>query len=438
MNKRFLKKSRQSIFAKQLLILFITGICIFFIVEGLFRNSLDNLEGTAVSKNIARYTDYLLKDIGQPPDLNKARRLAEEISCNIIYQDSTSSWSTSEHITTINELPEMKVIHLGKKQLKVGEYKNRHFLLIDNDPGQFAFISRQNIFWAVTRWPAILTAAILIAVVLTGSYYATRYVLLPVRALKKGINKIGEGDLDHHVPVKTTDELGLLSAAFNDMTDRIRSALKINEQLLLDVSHELRSPLTRMKLSVELLEDNKFKESLKEDLNDMEIMVTEILETARIGRESGQLNKKKVDLAKLIADVAQPFGDQPPGVNITCTPGPMKVMVDNSRMATVFRNILTNAYKFSRENSPPVEISIIKEAGAISIFIKDNGRGISAEDLPYVFEPFYRADKSRTSATSGFGLGLSLCKTIMAAHKGSISIESDNQETTVSLTLPLN
>ncbi len=247
---------------------------------------------------------------------------------------------------------------------------------------------------------------------------------------------ISKGDLDHIVPVKTDDELGTLSKAFNDMTSRIRSILKTKEQLLLDVSHELRSPLTRMKVSFEFLDDGDIKNSLKDDLVEMEKMVTEILETARLRDKSGQMNKKPHDIVKILYETAESFMGMKPGLNLKCSSDQIIFSFDEDRIETVIRNILSNAFKFSGKNSPPVDLSIIEKKGHISITIKDSGIGIPAEALPHLFEPFYRVDSSRTKEISGYGLGLGLCKTIMDAHGGSIRIESNDQGTNVFLMLP--
>ena len=122
----------------------------------------------------------------------------------------------------------------------------------------------------------------------------------PLNWLSDGVYALGEGDLEHRLPEKRRDELGNLARAFNRMSESIREMLTAREQLLLDVSHELRSPLTRMKVALEFIPENSSQDSLQSDVQEMEQMVTEILETAWLKSEHGQLNREKTNLVKLI------------------------------------------------------------------------------------------------------------------------------------------
>jgi signal transduction histidine kinase len=240
------------------------------------------------------------------------------------------------------------------------------------------------------------------------------------------------------VPLKRSDELRDLAEAFNDMTDRIRDMLKSKEQLLLDVSHELRTPLTRMKVALEFLEDSQAKQSLQGDIEEMEKMVSEILETARRQHKYENLKKQPTNLAVLIQQTTAAFENQPPGVEIMDFPSEIEVKIDSEQIKTVFENVLNNAIKYSEAESNPVQVTCELHKSYAVIRIRDFGIGIPPEDRVHIFEPFYRVDKSRTKDTGGYGLGLSLCKTIMEAHGGKIEVQSTPQEgTTVSLYFPL-
>jgi signal transduction histidine kinase len=132
------------------------------------------------------------------------------------------------------------------------------------------------------------------------------------------------------------------------------------------------------------------------------------------------------------------FENQTPGIKVVDLPSEIDVRVDPEQVKTVFENVLSNAVKYSEAESKPVQVSCdLKESYAV-IRITDFGIGIPEEELAHIFEPFYRVDKSRAKDTGGFGLGLSLCKTIMEAHDGKIEVQSKPEEgTTVSLFFPL-
>ena len=132
------------------------------------------------------------------------------------------------------------------------------------------------------------------------------------------------------------------------------------------------------------------------------------------------------------------FDNQPPGIKIVDIAPGMTAEVDPEQVKTVFENVFNNAIKYSQPDGEPIRVSCKKQESFAVIQITDKGIGIPEEELAHIFEPFYRVDKSRTKDTGGYGLGLSLCKTIMEAHGGKIEVQSTpEKETTVSLFFPL-
>jgi len=260
---------------------------------------------------------------------------------------------------------------------------------------------------------------------LLGAWLTLRWILKPINWLSGGVVALGKGNLEHRLPEKRGDELGDLSLAFNQMSERIREMLSAREQLLLDVSHELRPPLTRMKVALEFIPEDASRESLHDDVQEMEQMVTEILETARLNSEYGQLNLQKTDLVNLIQDICITFEGQTPGIRFENAPEKCQTFADAEQIETVLKNLLANALKYSPVGNPPVEIRLKKSDAGTLIEIQDHGPGIQDEELDLIFEPFYRTDKSRNRKTGGYGLGLSLCKTIIEAHGGTIDVQSN-------------
>jgi signal transduction histidine kinase len=262
----------------------------------------------------------------------------------------------------------------------------------------------------------------MLLVILT-TYLVIERMLRPLRRLNEGVARLGEGELDFALPEDTRDEFGRLTQAFNRMVRRVRAMIGARDQLLLDVSHELRSPLTRMKIALELSSPDARRAGMAADVAEMERMITELLELERL--RSGQaLQRKRQDLRPLLADVALAFEAQPPGVRLVLSDGELPVEIDGEKVRTVFRNLLENAVKYSRPESRPVEISATSARGTITVRVQDDGPGIPETEAQRVFEPFFRVDRSRSKTTGGYGLGLSICKRVMQAHGGNIVLEA--------------
>jgi signal transduction histidine kinase len=236
-----------------------------------------------------------------------------------------------------------------------------------------------------------------------------------------GMSEIAKGRLSHQVPMRVPDELGRLTVALNEMVARIREMICARERLLLDVSHELRSPLTRMKVAVEFLPDASTRERLQDELRELEAMVTELLESERLKSEYGGITPANTDLVELVRDVAQAYDAHAPGVRII---GPTSVIVplDGRRVRAALRNVLENALKHTAPEAGPVQIRIDTREREARVIVRDHGPGVPPDQRALIFEPFYRVDKSRTRSTGGYGLGLSLVKTIMAAHGGDVRV----------------
>ncbi len=144
-----------------------------------------------------------------------------------------------------------------------------------------------------------------------------------------------------------------------------------------------------------------------------------------------------MDIVDLIARNAALFTSHSPGIHIDDLPEKIILCADPKQVKTVLKNIFTNALKYSEKEGPPINVSVTKQPNQVEIAISDSGDGIPNEELSHIFESFYRVDKSRSKQTGGYGLGLSLCKTIMDAHSGKIHVNStEGIGTTVTLVFP--
>jgi signal transduction histidine kinase len=425
----------RSVFTKLLVVIVLTGICVNIVVGGFFWIHR-SAAGRPLHKNILQYFNYIIDDLGSPPNPDRARKIGDKASLQIYFESPNLSWSTAENFSDIQKAHWRD--WSSDPLIRLGRYRGHHFVELTHESGRFVFGLDKGLELDPERRRLVIILLSLLTLILAGAFLSIRWILKPVRWLNEGVREVSRGNLKHKVPMHRSDELRDLAAAFNDMTDRIRDMLRTKEQLLLDVSHELRSPLTRVKVALEFLPDGQAKESITGDVAEMEKMIDEILETARMHHLHGKLKLERIILADLVHDVSSEFENQSPGVQVDEISPEVVIQIDPEQIKTVFKNILTNAVKFSNRNSEPVRISVKSRPPHMVLQIADNGIGIPQDELPFIFEPFYRVDKSRTKDNGGFGLGLSLCKTIMEAHDGRIEVESEQDVgTTVSLHFPI-
>jgi len=435
MRINFLNRIIRSVFTKLLVVILLTGICINLVVGGFFIHLRNEFIGP-FHKNVVQYLNYLIADMGNPPTLDRAREIARQSFLEVRYASPDLSWTTSDDLPTV--LKGRFTLWRQNPDVRYGKYRSRHLIEVDKGAGRFIFGLSRNLPGDSARHRLLVLILVLLTGIMIAAFFVIRYILRPVKWLNTGVQEVSRGNLKHRVPLKKSDELRDLAAAFNEMTDRIRDMLHTKEQLLLDVSHELRTPLTRMKVALEFLEDSQAKKSLQADMEEMEKMVTDILETARMQHKYENLEKRPADLAGLLKEMLPEFENQPPGIEMVEFPSEVMAAVDSEKIKTVFENVINNAIKYSRRDSGPIRISCQRRKSYAIIRIADKGIGIPQEELSHIFEPFYRVDKSRTKDTGGYGLGLSLCKTIMEAHDGKIEIQSRLEAgTTVSLYFPL-
>ncbi|MCY4613032.1 MAG: HAMP domain-containing sensor histidine kinase [Nitrospira sp.] len=409
----------RSIFLKLFVVYLLTAVVLLGGLRAFKFWTLDerNFFQTPWGRILAHQANYLLGEIGSPPDPEKAKRIAEEWGVQIRVEGAGASWSTDSRLPSIPSLR----IHGSHAQSPFQASRFRfHPVIIANDDAQrvalfFSHRPSRN----VDAWMLTLLIG-MIAAVLTGSYWGVRWFLRPVGWLNVGAKEIAKGNFDHQVPVRSPDEFGRLAASFNDMAQQVREMIRARDRLLVDVSHELRSPLTRMKVAIEFIQDPSSKEKLQQELRELETMVAELLESERLTSQGGQLDLVATDLVSIVKEVVGAYALQGAGVRLVASPGRVVLSLDRQRAHIVFRNLLENAIKYSPREKGPIEIRITVETDFVCIAIRDHGPGIPLDEQSRIFEPFYRVDPSRTRETGGYGLGLNLVKKIMEAHGGEV------------------
>jgi heavy metal sensor kinase len=285
----------------------------------------------------------------------------------------------------------------------------------------------------------LLTLAIympfVVSLAVAGGYWLMRRSLQPVDEITKRAEGITSTNLSERLPViRTGDELERLSISLNRMIERLDDAFEHINRFSADASHELRTPLTILQLELEGIAQNHHWDgalgdqigSALEETHHMSRIVESLLTISRLDAGEVKMDKARLDLGELAASTADEMKLLAEEKSIRLRAhGPTGVHVegDRTRLQQVIVNLIDNAIKYTQAGGQ-VEISVGKEGNAAVLEVSDNGPGIPARALPHVFERFYRADKARSRAGGGAGLGLSIVKAICAAHNAEVKVSS--------------
>lgn len=406
-------RHRGSVFAKLVAIMFAMAACLLLMVAGFF--------WLIISPNFSFSVDRLAREYAAAiavtaPNRQTAIEIRNCLDVPIRYEGPGGNWATD------NDLPTIAEVRAGSVHRSP---RGRDYYLV-TAPNGGTYLFAWNLIQpmrAVHIRLLVLLLFLMLAVLLSA-HAALKLLLRPVRWLGEGVERLGSGELDIVLPIRTGDEFGALTDAFNRMVRRVCEMIQARDRLLLDVSHELRSPLTRMKVALELQPEGESKEELATDIGEMELMVAELLELERFRNGRG-LNLSFQDLAPILREMAVRFNKKHPGVCFVAPSQSIQLKIDEDKVRTVLRNLLENAFKYSLPDSRPVEISCAQNEDSVTVGISDDGPGIPTEDAASLFEPFFRVDRSRSKKTGGYGLGLSICKRIMEAHGGGISFDNN-------------
>ena len=286
-----------------------------------------------------------------------------------------------------------------------------------------------------------LTVALILVVVALVTVPTARRISRPLERLTEAVRRLGGGDLSIRVPVspgrarrrwrdrRRADELEELTRAFNEMADRVERLVRGQRELLANVSHELRSPLTRIRVALELLPPDVASEArlrgVEADLADVDRLIEDILTTARLDETGLPTRLDALDARRVLMDVAERAGHDPllEGKPVHVVEGlPVSLAADGALLRRAVWNLVENAAKYG---APPITLSAERVGDQVALSIADDGPGIPAAERERVFTPFYRGDRARASGTArGLGLGLTLARRVAEVHGGRIAVEA--------------
>jgi len=385
---------------------------------------------------VADYVDRLAQDIGTPPDPARAQALADRLPIAIHIEGPVVRYDSHPGLPTWRDPHRIRpdggrADRTDRNDGGDGDWLLRRTLA---DGHQITFRIGETSWPQRPRQIGWITLALLLAITAAG-YLTVRRLFRPLDDIRAGALRFGQGDFATPIPLRSRDELGDLAAQVNTMAAELQGRLEAKRGLLLAISHELRSPLTRARLNTELLDHSAQRDALLRDLGLMRDLVTDLLESERLAAGHAALQPEPTDLADLVRTLCdERFTGRP--LVLQLDEALPRVAVDPVRIRLALRNLIDNALRHGPETMPP-SVSLRRDGQELLIAVRDHGPGVAPEHLPRLAEAFYRPDAARGRDTGGVGLGLHLCLLVARAHGGRLTLRNASPGLEAVIALPL-
>jgi len=357
---------------------------------------------------------------GQPPDMPPPFALADENGRIIIpaRQFPPDSFVPADMLAS--------GIALEVDGTRVGTVLKDEQTPPPRNPAEEAFEAQTNRALLIGALGATIVALVL-AVLLA------RTLTRPIQELSRASRQIAQGDLQQEVPVRTQDELGELAIAFNQMSADLNHATQARRQMTADIAHDLRTPLTVLSGYLEAMEDGTLAptparlQMMQEEVNVLNRLVADLRTLSLADTGELALHKEPVIIGDLLGQVQAAFVYQAAQQGVALgaeTKNSQSVKLDQARMRQALGNLVSNALRHTPAGGAIDLTAAPLVDGGVQIAITDTGSGIPEADLPYIFDRFYRGDRSRQEADGQSGLGLAIAKSLVVAHDGTIEVTS--------------
>jgi len=366
---------------------------------------------------VGDYVDRMAADIGSPPSVERARELADRLPISIRISGPRINWDSHPKPVDMD-----------------WEHKRNNLLSRTTADGHQIRFGLGTMPWERGPGKVVwMTLGVLLLFELIA-YAIVRRLLRPLDDIGAGAERFGRGQFDQPIPIRRNDELGDLGGRINTMARDIQAMLDAKRGLLLALSHELRSPLTRARLNAELLpatpQGEGERAALLRDLNLMRDLISDLLESERLSSPHAALMREPVHMGEVVREAiaALPQGDT---VRLQLSLDLPPVSVDRSRIRLLLRNLVDNALRHGGPGAgapEPPRVTLRRAAppddGFLEIEVRDFGPGVEESQLAHLAEPFYRSDSARARATGGVGLGMYLCALVAQAHGGTFQVRN--------------
>lgn len=316
--------------------------------------------------------------------------------------------------------------------------------ILPDTSDQFKLSPEEEFYLQNTSLAIGLAALAGVLAAVSMGFFLAGGLLKPIRLLTTASQALARGQLEQQVPVTSADELGFLTQTFNQMSADLVQADQQRKRMTADITHDLSTPLQIISGYVEMLEEGEVTltpqrlEIIKTEIEHLRRLVGDLTTLSQVEAGGLEIQLQPVAPAALLERVYQAY--QPiavrQGVTLTreAPEGLPEIYVDEGRLVQVLKNLLENALRYT-PLCGQIQLSAAAAAGKVQLRVTDSGSGIEAEDLPYVFDRFYRADKARGANSGKMGLGLAICKALVTAQAGTIAAESAGKDQGTSMVL---
>ena len=276
-------------------------------------------------------------------------------------------------------------------------------------------------------------------------YGFAHYLTAPVRRLRAAVDRLGRGDLTARAEESRKDELGDLAASFNRMADHIQTLLAAERRLLFDISHELRSPLARLSVAVELARTDDAAalplplDRIQKEADRLNSLIKQMLEVTRTEHEPSRMKMEHLRLDELVEELVDDCSIEARGQGCALDlklAGAVQIDGDGELLRRAIENVMRNAIRYAPADSK-VEVGLENGGGWAKIRVRDYGPGVPEEALPRLFDPFYRVEEDRDRRSGGVGLGLSIARRAVELHKGKLRASNASPGLLVEIELPV-
>uniref|UniRef100_Q01QW3 histidine kinase n=1 Tax=Solibacter usitatus (strain Ellin6076) TaxID=234267 RepID=Q01QW3_SOLUE len=273
-------------------------------------------------------------------------------------------------------------------------------------------------------------------------YWLAFHLTRPVRKLQKAVERFGKGDLSARAESVRRDELGQLARTFDRMADRLETLLAAERRLLLDISHELRSPLARLGVAIELARSGDDTEAalnrIQKESDRLNALVGQLLQVTRAEGDPNSLRRDPIRLDQLVQELVDDSAIEAEahGCELQYASGePVTVAGDQELLRRAVENVIRNAIRYSPRDTA-VEVTLARDNGRAVVAVRDHGPGVPDDALPRLFDPFYRVESDRNRTSGGIGLGLSIARRAIELYQGTIRARNAHPGLEVELELP--
>ena len=388
-----------------------------------------------ISGHLSLHVNYVRNDIGDPPRIERAIEITRQVPVDIRISGHGFDWASDP------AFPAMEDLAFGQSDIfgedpgsLLNELEDVEFAVLG--PHRFLKINQGNIDIVVSSpriadtetGPDLLPIILGIGLLwLFIAYLSVSWLFRPIRAIRQGAAKIGQGNFDHRITGYRKDQLGDLAGDVNKLAGDVRGMLDAKRQLLLGISHELRTPMSRLRLALEFIEDSEQKESVRAEIAEMEEIISALLEAERLNSRHAAIQRSNVLVRELIEQVIETYFESDEGrIDVKVSENSLEADIDHVRVALMIKNLVGNAIRYAEGST--VTIAVNREDSNLVITVTDGGPGFSDDQKANFGEPFYRGDPSRTRDTGGYGLGLHLSKLVAEAHGGTLRIDTDYRD----------